>query len=921
MPGNVNAQLKWGIRWFADFRRCSGVWYHRTVTKSWYKEELPAVFEALHSNEDGLTAADAARRLKEDGPNALPEAKAPGLVVTFFRQFQSPLIYILLVASGIVFLMGEAVDAAIILSVLLFNAIVGTVQEGRAQNTLLALKKFVETTATVVRDGQEFIIPDREVVRGDVLLLQEGEKIPADARVTASSGLKVDEASLTGESEPVNKIPEVIEAEMLSTPEQRNMVFKGSNIVAGSGRAVVVGIGQNTVIGTIATEISAMDSEIPLKASIRHLSRAIIMVVAVISVILFILGLWRGEEIVTIFTTVVSLAVSVIPEGLPIVITLVLATGVWRMSKRNVLVKKLQAVEALGQARVIAVDKTGTITKNELVIREVWTEGKSFKIGGVGYEPKGSIEFGGSVVDAANHPELLYAGKMGVFSANARVSFSEAEERWRVAGDPTEAAMRVFGEKVGFFKDDLVRECPLVSEIPFDYRLKYHATTHNIEGKNFLTVEGAPEAVLALCTHIRRDGGRHPLTKKDREELEEVLVQMSERGLRVVAGAMHEHIPASLTPESLRDLTFVSLFAMQDVLRPEVAEAMKRAASAGIKVVMITGDHRITARAIAQEAGIWKEGDEVLTATEIDAMSDLQLAEKLTTVSVFARVTPEHKMRIINAYKKRGEIVAMTGDGVNDAPPLVAADLGVAMGKIGTEVAKEAADIVLLDDNFGSIISAVEEGRSIYKTIKKVILYLFSTSLGEVLVITGALVLGYPLPVLAAQIIWLNFVTDGFLDVSLAMEPREEGLLSGTFKHPNKYIVDKLMVQRMIVMALPMMVGTLFMFQAYYETDLTKAWTISLTTLAIFQWFNAWNCRSESKSIFQMNFFSNMYLIGATALVIFFQILAVYNPFLQSILRTVPLELSEWLIIALIATSIIAAEETRKYFYRKTLNT
>ena len=878
---------------------------------SWHKEELPAVFEALHAHENGLSTNEAIRRLKEDGPNALPEAKPDGPWLIFFRQFQSPLIYILLVASGIVFLMGEVIDGSIILAVLLFNAIVGTAQEGKAQNTLLALKKFVETTATVLRDRKEIIIPDREVVCGDILVLQEGEKVPADARIISLNGLKLDEASLTGESEPVSKIVEPIDVEAISASEQRNTLFKGTNIVAGNGRAVVIATGANTVIGKIAKEISAIDSEIPLKANIRHLSRAIIVVVA---------GLSKGQDLVTIFTTVVSLSVSIIPEGLPIVITLVLATGVWRMSKRNALVKKLQAVEALGQAQVIAVDKTGTITKNELVIREVWTEGKIFKISGVGYEPKGSVEFNGSVVDAANHPELLLTGKMAAFCANARVSYSEAESRWRVTGDPTEAAIRIFGEKIGFNKDDLVRESPLVAEIPFDYKLKYHATSYKVDGKNLLVVEGAPEVVLALCTRMRRDGETHPLRKKDVEELEAALAEMSERGLRVVAGAMHENISSNLAPESVEGLTFVSLFGMQDILRPEVVGAMERATAAGIKVVMITGDHKLTAQAIAKEAGIWKEGDKVFSGTEVDEMSDAELAACIPGVSVFARVTPEHKLRIIQAYKRRKEIVAMTGDGVNDAPPLVAADLGVAMGKIGTEVAKEAADIVLLDDNFGSIISAIEEGRSIYKTIKKVILYLFSTSLGEVLVITAALLLGYPLPILAAQIIWLNFVTDGFLDVALAMEPKEDGLLTGKFERPNKYIVDGLMVRRMVLMAVPMMIGTLFLFQGYFENDLAKAWTISLTTLAVFQWFNAWNCRSESKSIFQMNFLSNKGLLGATAVVIILQLLAVYNPLLQSMLRTVPLSLSEWLMIIPVAASIVVVEEIRKALQRKRMS-
>mgnify|MGYP001604871178 CR=1 FL=1 len=884
---------------------------------SWYAEKLETIFNTLQTNEHGLSADEAARRLKEDGPNTLPETKPDGFPIIFLRQFQSPLIYILLAASGAVFLLGEIADGSIILAVLLFNAIVGTLQEGKAQNTLRALKRYVETTATVVRDGTEISIPDYEVVRGDILVLREGEKVPSDARIIVANGLKLDEASLTGESEPVGKTVEAVSSKDLPVAEQKNMVFKGTNVVIGNGQAVVVATGVNTVIGTIAEELSTIDTEIPLRANIRYLSRAIIAVVGVISVALFILGLIKGEKIITLFAMVISLAVSVIPEGLPIVITLVLATGVWRMSKRNALVKKLQAVEALGQARIIAVDKTGTITKNELVVREVWTDGKTFSIGGIGYDPEGAVTFGGSVVDAANHPELLLVGKMAALGASARVFFSETEKRWRVMGDPTEAAIRVFGEKVGFKKDDMLRESPLVAEISFDYRLKYHAALFSVDGDNFLIVSGAPEEVLARSTQIRRGGHDHRMQPADRKEIEKMLATMSDRGLRVVAIAMQEKFSEALAPETIHGLTFVGFFGMQDILRPEVAEAMVRAASAGIKVVMITGDHTLTARSIAKEAGIWHEGDELLTGAMIDKMSDDELMVRVANVSVFARVTPEHKLRIINAYKKRGEIVAMTGDGVNDAPSLVAADLGVAMGKIGTEVAKEAADIVLLDDNFGSIISAVEEGRNIYKTIKKVILYLFSTSLGEVLTITGALVLGYPLPLLAAQIIWLNFVTDGFLDVALAMEPKESGLLSGTFERPKKYLVDGLMARRMILMALPMMFGALFLFQKYFETDIGKAWTISLTTLAVFQWFNAWNCRSESKSFFQMNFLSNKYLLGATAVVISLQMLAVYAPFFQQFLHTVPLDLSEWLMIIAVATSIVLVEEVRKFFYRR----
>ena len=890
------------------------------MARPWYSFTLEKTFENLESSDRGLSLEVASERLKQYGTNSLPEEKPHSKLRLFLSQFQSPLIYILLAASAVVFAMGETIDGSIILAVLLFNAIVGVIQEGKAQNTLLALKKFVETNATVLRDGKEFIIPDREVVPGDILILQEGERIPADARVILSHSLKIDEASLTGESGPIYKNTDVLLRDDLPTAEQKNMVWKGTYVVSGNGRAIVVATGLGTVIGGIAKQVSTIDTEIPLKANISYLSRAIIATVAVISAILFTVGILSGHSVKEMFTTVVSLSVSIIPEGLPIVMTLVLATGVWRMSKRNVLVKRLQAVEALGQAQVIAVDKTGTITKNELIIRKAWKGGNLFEIGGVGYEPKGEITFEEHIVNPAHHDELLYLGKTTSLFSSARLSYVEEAKEWRIAGDPTEAAMLVFAEKIGFHKEDLLRESPLISEIPFDYRLKYHATVHQTEGGHLLTVAGAPETILAFCTKIRRDGKNHPLSRSEKEELEATFIRMSEEGLRVLAIAVRHDAPKQLKTESIHSLSFIGFFGMQDTLRPEVKGAMQRAKDAGIKVVMITGDHKITARAIAKEAGIYQEGDTILTGDEIEKMYDAVLVDKLASTTIFARVTPEHKMQIINAYKKRGEIVAMTGDGVNDAPSLVAADLGVSMGKIGTEVAKEASDIVLLDDDFGSIVSAIEEGRSIYKTIKKVILYLFSTSTGEVLVISVALFLGFPLPILAAQIIWLNFVTDGFLDVALAMEPKEEGLLSGKFEHPKKYLVDSLMVQRMLVMAVPMMIGTLFLFSHYFENDIAKAWTISLTTLAVFQWFNAWNCRSENKSIFSMNWFSNKYLVGATSVVIALQIAAIYAPVMQKILRTVPLELSEWFLIIPIAASIVAAEELRKLFYRRKIS-
>lgn len=887
-----------------------------TLETKWHTRSVTDILSILKSSEHGLSSAEAEKRLLENGLNALPDSKVDSITLIFLRQFQSPLIYILLAAAFLVFAMGEEVDAVVIMAVLILNAIVGSIQEGKARDTLLALKRFVETKAVIIREGKEIIVPDTQVVVGDLILLQEGDKVPADARIIASRNLKIDESAMTGESEAVHKISGVLDNPNLPVLEERNMAFKGTNIVLGNGQAIVVSTGTETVIGKIAKEVATIDTEIPLKTEIRRLSSAIIIVALCASVLLFFFGVLSGQDSREMFSTVVSILVSVIPEGLPIAITIILAAGVWRMSKRNALVKRLQAVEALGQAQVIAVDKTGTITKNEMTIQTAYVDGKIFEIGGAGYEPKGDIRLGSQVIDPPNHPELLLLGKLAAFCTNARVMLSEKNNEWKISGDPTEASMFVFAAKLGFNKVDLERESTFVSEIPFDYSLKYHATVHRDGEKNLLSVIGAPEVVLGLSSSLWQKGQEVSLSETDRSELTEIFRDLSRKGLRVLAIASSREVNEKLGDDDIKNLTFIGFFGLRDALRLEVKEATKRAISSGIKVVMITGDHENTAETIAKESGIFRTGDKILTGKVVDTLSDDELKDHLSKTSVFARVTPEHKLRIIKAYKSRGEIVAMTGDGVNDAPSLVAADLGVAMGKIGTEVAKEASDIVLLDDNFGSIISAIEEGRNIYKTIKKVVLYLLSTGIGELMVIIGAVVVGLPLPLLPVQIIWLNFVTDGFFTVALAMEPGEKNLLRGEFKKPKRYLVDTLMGQRMLVMAIPMIVVTLILFSSYLESDSSKAWTISLTLLAVFQWFNAWNCRSETDSVFKSNPFENIYMIGATLVAFLFQLLAVYHPLFQKFLHTVPLDLSDWLLIIALATTIIFVEELRKLLWK-----
>ena len=882
----------------------------------WYATPVAKVQEAFNTPERGLTSREASLRLVADGANALPTKKSKGIFLLFLGQFASPLIYLLLGAAAIIYFTEEPVDAYIVLAILIFNAVVGTIQEGRAQNTLNALKTFAATSATVRRDGVEMLIPDTEVVAGDILLLAEGEKVAADARVLSGRGLRVDESALTGESEPVEKDAQVLADTDLVVGDQVNMVFKGTNTVAGSAEAVVVATGLRTVLGTVAKELAGVATEIPLQATIRRLSHLIIGVVALVSTTLFTIGIFMGHSVASMFATVVTLAVSIIPEGLPIVLTLVLASGVWRMSKRNALVKNLQAVEALGQASVIAVDKTGTITKNEMVVQKVYIDGKLFDVSGNGYVPEGNVSLEGDVVVPLNHAELLLAGKTAAYTAGARVAYDDRAHRWRVAGDPTEAALIVFARKIGFEKETLERESPVIAELPFSSEQRFHAAVYKDAGTHKLSVTGAPEYLLAQSTHLYEGGQVVTLTDEKRQELEGRMLLLSGEGLRVLAFAERDPAGSTLAASDVRALTFVGFFGMKDGLKAEVPDALMRARNAGIKVAMITGDHVETARAIAREAGIYTEGDGVLTGTEIDALSDEALASRLSGVTVFARVTPEHKLRIIQAYRAHGETVAMTGDGINDAPSLVAADLGVAMGKIGTEVAKEAADIVLLDDNFGSIVAAVEEGRNIYKNIERVVLYLFSTSLGETLTIAGALVASYPLPVLPAQIIWLNFVTDGFLDVALAMEPQEKNLLKKKFVRPGRYLITKLMGVRMLLMALVMATTTLFLFGMFLPAGLPKALTISMTLLAVLQWLNAWNCRSEDRSVFAMNPFGNPYLIGATLLVIVLQMFAVYHPFGHMLLHTVPLSATEWQYIIIGALPIVVVEEVRKAIVR-----
>ncbi len=884
----------------------------------WYQKKLTEVYQDLQSSEVGLTQIEVANRLKVYGPNSLPETPVDSIFKIFVKQFQSSLIYVLLIAAIIVLALGEWVDGAVIVFVLLLNATIGSIQEGRAQQTLQALRRFVSTRARVIRDGREYVLDDRELVPGDIFLLNDGDKVPADARLIEVTSLQIDEAALTGESEPVTKIIDDLEPKELLPAEQKNMIFRGTYVLAGSAKALVVSTGQQTMIGQISKALEQIDAEMPLKANIRQLSRLVMILVAIFGVIILTLGLWRGIDLAEMFIIVVAVSVSLIPEGLPVVITVILATGVWRMSKHNALVKRLQAVEALGQAKVIAVDKTGTITKNQMMVNRLYVGGQLYKVSGSGYAPEGDITLEGRAINYPDHPDLLLAGKIATLLANANIAYDPNEKEWqRQFGDPTDAALLVFGQKLAYERDQLLQDNPLRLELSFSSTTQYHAMVNeDNHGRVILSVAGAPEVILAMC-HTYWSSGRHlSLDHNTRSRLRETLESMLAAGDRVLALAVEHEAHKVLKTNKPGSLCLVGFIGMSDVIRAEVAEAVAKSHQAGVRVVMITGDHLITAKAIGVQAGIYHEGDEAITGVELMNMDIPELAARLDKVTIFARVTPEHKLKIIEAYKSRREIIAMTGDGVNDALSLAAADLGVAMGKIGTEVAKEASDIILLDDNLGSIVDAIEEGRNIYRTIKKVVLYLFSTGLGEVLTIGGAIALGYPIPLTASQIIWLNLVTDGFLVLALAAEPKSRQVLDRQWQQTQGWLVDKLMFGRMVLMGSIMTIGALTLFSLYNTVDVLRAQTVALTILAVFQWFNAWNCRSESRSIFNRQWWSNRWLIISSIIAASLQLLVVYWPPMQSVFRTVPLDLNDWSIIVGVALMIVVTEEIRKLISR-----
>lgn len=849
----------------------------------------------------GLSSEAAARLLAEHGPNELPEAAHKPMWKVFAAQFASPLIYILFVAAVISFAMGHASDAAVILVVVLINSVIGAVQEGRAEHSMTALRKMSSLKVRVVRDGKESIIEARGLVPGDILLLAAGDAVGADARLLEAAALEATEAPLTGESLPILKNTEVVGADA-GLGDRKNMIYSGTHLTAGRGRAVVVATGLQTEVGKIARmTATAEEPQTPLEQRLKQFGQWLVWASIVLFVLVLAFGLLRGIEFGKIFMVAISQMVSMVPEGLPVAMTIALAVGMQRMARRGAIVRRLAAVETLGSTSVICSDKTGTLTKNEMTVTTlVLPDDRRIEATGAGYSPEGKLLHDGKEIEDESLRRLLEAL---VLCNDAQLVPPDAEDtRWRALGDPTEAALLTVALKGFVVPEKLRKQHPRHAELPFDSATKMMATQHGTR----VVVKGAPECLLPFC---------------DAQPIE-LANEMAAQALRVLAVAELENgsIDEKAGFEPFRGkLRFLGLVGQMDPPRDEVKAAVAECLDAGIRPVMVTGDHKATGLAIATALGIARPGDIAVDGTELERMPEQDLRADLDRISVFARVHPAQKLRIVEAFQSQKQVVAMTGDGVNDAPALARADVGVAMGITGTEVAKGAAKIIITDDNFATIVKAVEEGRLVYQNLKKVILYLLATSMAEVLVLLGALLAGLPLPLVAVQILWINIVTEGTVTVNLIMEPLEGDEMRRKPNQPGESVLSRDILRRVLLMTPMMALSTLGFFIWRLSTGAPYALVQSetFTVLAVCQWFNVLNCRSALKSSLNLDVFKNLWLVGGLVLGNLLHILVIYTDTLNHIFHTVPIPFADFFLIGLVGSSVLWAEEIRKWFARR----
>jgi Ca2+-transporting ATPase len=881
----------------------------------WYRKDAKDVFGQLHTSERGLSGQDAKSRLEREGPNKLPEAKGINLWKLLLHQFTSPLIYILLVAAIVTAFLGEYIDTSVIAAVLILNAVIGFLQEYKAEKSVKALDRMVVSRARVVRDGAEKEILSETLVPGDIVLLWSGMKVPADLRLFGTTELRVEEAALTGESVPVNKTTEPIETDRLTPGDQTNMAFMGTIVVNGRGKGIVVATGMKTVLGQIARDIKELAvTTTPLQQKIVGFAHFIGLVVLGSAAAIALLGFFLGMTLAEIFKIAVAAAVAAVPEGLPIVVTIAMAIGISRMAKRHAIIRKLPAVETLGSTTVICSDKTGTLTKNEMTVKAMYDGHHSCEVTGSGYEPIGKLYCEWEGADTLTQDRMRQLARIGMLCNESNLVEENGE--FKVDGDPTEAALHVCAMKAGLDREKEKASYPQLSIIPFESERGFMATLHGSDGKRAIFAKGAPERILEMCS---RSGEEESF---DRSKHLGTAEHLAQDGMRVLAMAWKE-VPEDFADLTLQDVeggfTFAGLQGMIDPPRPEAVEAVKGCTEAGIRVVMITGDHAVTAAAIGKMIGITRMGGRTLTGRDLESMDDETLFQNVQNVSVFARVSPQHKLKIVQQLMRHGEVVAVTGDGVNDAPALKAAHIGAAMGKTGTDVAREAADMVVTDDNFSSIFHAVEEGRVVFDNIRKVILFLIPTGFAAILSILMAMAMDLPIPYVAAQLLWINLVTNGLQDVALAFEPAEKGILKRKPRDPKEGIMSRLMIERSLLVGILIALGVIFnfFFALQAEVSLERARTIAVTTMVLFQFFQAWNSRSELQSVFRINPLSNPFLFYSMVASFLAQIAVIYLPALQWVFRTEALSGGEWLQIVLVSLSVIAAVEIDKALRRR----
>ena len=908
----------------------------------YYALETDEVLKSLQTSQEGLSEEEAKRRLEEFGPNELREEKRVTPFSIFLNQFKGILVIILIISALISgFILRELVDTVVILAIVIMNATLGFYQEYRAEKAVEALKRMVAPMARVIRGNRERLIPSKELVIGDIIVLEAGDRIPADARLLEAVVLKVDEAPLTGESNPVTKGTESL-AEETPLADRRNMVFMGTYAAFGRGRAIVTATGMETEFGKIAGMVQEVKAEeSPLKRRVERLGRQLGLIALLLSLWIFVVGILVHKTSVTeMFLTTISIAVSAIPEGLPAVITVTLTLGVGRMARQRSIVRKLASVETLGCTTVICSDKTGTLTKNEMTVSKIYVNGGVIEVSGSGYEPKGEFLRNGAPFDPKNDKSVELLLKIGALCNNA--SLRKEGERWTMIGDPTEGALVTVAAKAGLWQEELAEEYPRVGEVPFDSTRKRMSSIHVAsEGGRVAYVKGAPESIFELSSHIYDKGKVRKLRREDRRRILEVAHGMADEALRLLAMAYRE-LPESLegfTEEAESDLTFVGLVGMIDPPREEVPEAIRLCRRAGIKSIMITGDHKQTAIAVAKKIGMIPPEDDalVLTGEESDLMSDEALLEAIDKVYVYARTSPEHKMRIARALKQKGHVVAMTGDGVNDAPAVKMADIGVAMGIKGTDVTKEASDMVLEDDNFATIVSAVEEGRHIYENIKKYLRLMITVNFDEFFEVTIASLAGFPLPLLPTQILWVNLVSDGLPAVALSVDPKEPGLMDKPPRDPDEGILGRIwrfifvgasldFFSSFIPFLWALTAGFTYWGPWSFNDPLTvKARTMAFTAVVFFEFLLAYNSRSETNSILKLGWkgiTANKMLFYSIIVSLLLQGAIIYMPFLHPFFDTTvlsPLELAICSLGALSGLLLFPGKLIKKQKYRSDL--